>query len=382
MDLSGVELDGRAVLIVGSAASSRHTAARCIAAGAAVTLASDGPETAHVAVAVVPTPPDLESWRALVSAHDLVIAIGRTADHGSADYGSADHGSADHGPTPVHGMLRAACSLAEVLLSTAPAASVSPMGHVTLAGGGPGDAGLMTTASVDALRSADVILYDRLGPSVDLADLAPGAELIDVGKTPGHHAVPQGEIEALLIDHASRGRAVVRLKGGDPFVFGRGGEEVVACRAAGVQVTVIAGVTSAIAVPGAAGIPVTHRDISRMFTVISGHVPLSEAELGHLVGLDSTIVVLMGVGTLPQLAAGLRRQGMRDDMPVAIIERGFSASRRTTSDTVGGIVELASRVGVRSPAVLVIGEVVRWAASADVAAVELFDSAALLMAEE
>jgi uroporphyrin-III C-methyltransferase len=240
----------------------------------------------------------------------------------------------------------------------------------------------MTTASIAALRAADVVLYDRLVPSERLAELAPGAELIDVGKTPGHHAVPQSGIHSLLVEHALHGRSVVRLKGGDPFVFGRGGEEVAACREAGVPVRVLSGVTSAIAVPAAAGIPVTHRDVSRMFTVVSGHVPLDDVELSHLVGLASTIVVLMGVGTLPHLAAGLRRHGLSDAVPVAIVERGFSSSQRTTITTLGEIVGIASRVRVRSPAVLVIGEVVRWAASADVAAVELIDSAAVLLAEE
>ncbi|MGO4276887.1 uroporphyrinogen-III C-methyltransferase, partial [Paenibacillus sp. TAF58] len=132
---------------------------------------------------------------------------------------------------------------------------------MTLVGGGPGDADLMTVAGRDALANADVVLHDRLGPRDDLHLLAPAARLIDVGKTPGHHAVPQREIERLLLDNALDGHHVVRLKGGDPFVFGRGGEEVIACRSAGIPVTVIPGVTSAIAVPGAAGIPVTHREI-------------------------------------------------------------------------------------------------------------------------
>ena len=164
-----------------------------------------------------------------------------------------------------------------------------------------------------------------------------------------------------MIASALDGRNVVRLKGGDPFVFGRGGEEVLACRRAGVPVDVISGVTSAISVPGAAGIPVTHRDVSHLVTVVSGHAPLQDSELAHLAGLGGTIVVLMGVSNLPHLAAGLARHGMKPDMPIAVIERGFSPEQRTTVATIATIVGIASTAGVQSPAVLVVGEVVRLA---------------------
>ena len=233
-----------------------------------------------------------------------------------------------------------------------------PRGHVTLVGGGPGDFGLMTIAARQALADADVVLYDRLAPTEQLSQWAPAAELIDVGKLPGHHAVPQHAIEAIMIEKALLGQHVVRLKGGDPFVFGRGGEETIACRSNIVPYTVIPGVTSAISVPAAAGIPVTHREVSRAFTVISGHAPFSEDELGHLAGLGGTIVVLMGVGTLVQLVSGLRRNGMHEDMPLAIIEQGYSHQQRTTFATVGSITERLGQLALRSPAVIVIGEVV------------------------
>ena len=235
------------------------------------------------------------------------------------------------------------------------------VGTVTLVGGGPGDPELLTIAAARALASADVVLYDRLAPHQTLAELAPCAELIDVGKRPGHHPIAQEEIERMLVAHARGGADVVRLKGGDPFVFGRGGEELDACRSAGVPVRVIPGVTSAIAVPAAAGIPVTHRGISRLFTVVSGHVPLSPAELEHLAGLGGTIVVLMGVSNLPSISAGLLRNGMAPDVPAAVIERGGSAEQRTTFADLSRIRETAERAGVRSPAVIVIGEVVRRA---------------------
>ena len=235
------------------------------------------------------------------------------------------------------------------------------VGTVTLVGGGPGDPELLTIAAARALASADVVLYDRLAPHQTLAELAPCAELIDVGKRPGHHPIAQEEIERMLVAHARGGADVVRLKGGDPFVFGRGGEELDACRNAGVPVRVIPGVTSAIAVPAAAGIPVTHRGVSRLFTVVSGHAPLSPAELEHLAGLGGTIVVLMGVSNLPSISAGLLACGMAPDVPAAVIERGGSAEQRTTFADLSRIRETAERAGVRSPAVIVIGEVVRRA---------------------
>lgn len=249
-------------------------------------------------------------------------------------------------------------------------------GRVTLVGGGPGREDLLTLAGARALADADVVLFDRLAPHERLHELAPGAELVDVGKRPGHHAVPQHEIEALLVEHALAGRHVVRLKGGDPYVLGRGGEEVLACHAAGVPVEVIPGVTSAVAVPGAAGIPLTHRGFSHLFTVVSGHAPLTETELEHLAGLGGTIVVLMGVNSLPSLTAGLARYGMPAQMPVAIIERGFRADQRTTIGDLAGIVVSAGRARVASPAVVVVGEVVRLAHDGDASAAELMQRAA------
>jgi len=239
-------------------------------------------------------------------------------------------------------------------------------GSVTLVGGGPGDPELLTLAGAAALRAAEVVLYDRLGPRAQLQELAPDALLIDVGKTPGHHAVPQDRINDMLVHHALQGRCVVRLKGGDAFVFGRGGEEAAACHRAGIEVRVVPGVSSAIAVPAAAGIPVTHRDVSRSFTVISGHVPLEEAQLSALVALGGTIVILMGVNGLHGILSGLRRHGMDDAMPLAVIERGFSPQQRTLVSTVGSASLQFAHERVQSPAVIVIGEVVRVAPAAAV----------------
>lgn len=245
------------------------------------------------------------------------------------------------------------------------------VGRVTLVGGGPGDFGLLTVAARDALAAADVVLYDRLSPHATLGELSPTAELINVGKQPGNHPISQTGIEALIVKHALAGAHVVRLKGGDPYVFGRGSEEVMACHANGIAVTVLSGVTSAISVPAAAGIPLTHRGLSHAFTVISGHAPLGDNELEALCLLGGTIVVLMGVGTLPTLTQGLIRHGMTGMMPVAIIENGFSQNQRTTIATLGTVLAEAAAAKVSAPAVLVIGEVVALAYSADASAEEL-----------
>ncbi|TFC92782.1 MULTISPECIES: uroporphyrinogen-III C-methyltransferase [Cryobacterium] len=343
MDLS-LDLAGRRVLVFGTARPARRVLARYLASGATVYLASppvDGHSPGRPSPQVRPVeyPHFPHGWRDLVSAVDLVVLV-------------------DVSPGTER-IVVAACATVRVWLVREPAASVAALGHVTLVGGGPGDGGLLTVAAIQALRDADVVFFDRLGPNDRLDEWCPGAEQVNVGKTPGYHAVSQAEIERMLVASARSGQTVVRLKGGDPFVFGRGGEEVIACRKAGVTVTVISGVTSAISVPAAAGIPVTHREVSRLFTVLSAHTPLDEEELRHLVGLGGTIVVLMGIGTLPHLAAGLARHGMAGSMPVAVIERGFSIQQRTTVARLDTVTAVAGQLGVRSPAVVVIGEVVR-----------------------
>ena len=252
-------------------------------------------------------------------------------------------------------------------------------GRVILVGGGPGDEDLLTLGAVKALAAADVVLFDRLAPYRSLGSLAPTAQLIDVGKSPGHHPIPQAEIERLLVSHALAGSVVVRLKGGDPFVFGRGGEEVAACRAAGLDVTVIPGVSSAVAVPAAAGIAVTHRDVSRIFTVVSGHAPLSEPELAGLAALASTIVVLMGVSNMPQITQGLVRHGLPGTTPIAVVERGYTREQRSLFSTLEHIVRDASLAVLAPPAVLVIGEVVAYADRHDPSAAHVLNTAAALI---
>ena len=191
-----------------------------------------------------------------------------------------------------------------------------------------------------------------------LAELAPGVELINVGKSPYHHPIPQRSIEHLMITRAEHGDSIVRLKGGDPFVFGRGGEEMHACIAAGVPVHVVPGVSSSVAVPAAAGIPVTHRNVSKSFTVISGHAAPEPRELEGLVRLGGTIVILMGISNLTQIVVGLCRAGLDPATPAAVIERGFSDSQRSVMRPVGQLPAEVRRLDISSPAVVVIGEVV------------------------
>lgn len=228
-------------------------------------------------------------------------------------------------------------------------------GTVALVGGGPGDTGLITVRGRRLLGQADVVVADRLGPRELLSELAPDVRVIEVGKTPGHHPVPQSEINRILVDEALQGHRVVRLKGGDPYVLGRGGEEAEFCRQHGVEVEVVSGVTSAISVPAAAGIPVTHRGLAKGFSVVTGHEELSEVPARA----DHTVILLMGVGQLRDSAASLGRAGLPAGTPVGIVENGYLPNQRVTIGTLGTIADQAEAAGVANPAVIVIGDVVR-----------------------
>lgn len=253
-------------------------------------------------------------------------------------------------------------------------AAAAAAGKVWLVGAGPGDAGLLTVKGLRALEAADVIVADRLGARAVLDGLAADgvelrAEVVDVGKRPGHHAVPQDAINALLVQLAQDGKRVVRLKGGDPYVFGRGGEELAACQEAGIAVEVVPGITSAISVPAIAGIPLTHRGVATAFTVATGHDQIRD--LGG--GRDHTVVLLMGVGTLAHSAITLARGERGADCPVAVVEDGYGERQRVTVGTLATIAHQAAARGIRSPAVVVVGDVVRLSpyAPADWAALDL-----------
>src|SRR5690349_6833436 len=232
-------------------------------------------------------------------------------------------------------------------------------GVVYIVGGGPGDPGLITVKGLNALRRADVVLYDRLA-APELLDEAPAhAERIDVGKEPRKHRRSQAEINDLLIEKAREGKIVVRLKGGDPFVFGRGGEECQALAEAGVRYEVIPGVSSAIAVPAYAGIPVTQRGVTTAFTVVAGHTGASDSTIDwEAVSRIGTIVFLMGVEHLPEIVKQLIAHGRGIDTPAALIQEGTTRNQFVLISTLADIVENTPQI--RPPAVLVVGEVVRY----------------------
>jgi uroporphyrin-III C-methyltransferase len=238
----------------------------------------------------------------------------------------------------------------------------SEPGIVYLVGAGPGDPGLITAKGLGILRSADVVVYDRLVAPSLLAEAPPGAERVFVGKRPhgGGADLAQHEINALLVERAQRGLTVVRLKGGDPFVFGRGAEECEALHAAGVPFEVVPGVTSAIAVPAAAGIPVTHRRLASAFAVVTGHECEGVSTLDwEALARVPTLVVLMGLSALPEITARLLEHGADPDTPAAAIASGTLPAQRTV---IGTLATLAARVeeeGLEPPATVVVGEVVR-----------------------
>jgi len=248
------------------------------------------------------------------------------------------------------------------LLTDAPVATSgeSRRGTVALVGGGPGDPELVTVKGRRLLAAADVVVADRLAPGLLLDELRPEVELVDASKIPYGPGRAQEEINRLLVEHARAGRFVVRLKGGDPFVLGRGGEEVLACAEAGVPVTVVPGVTSAVAAPGAAGIPVTHRGIAQELTIVSGHVapddPTSLVDWPTLARLRGTLCVLMGLKNLPAITAALLENGRPATTPVAIIQDGTTPRQRVVRATLGTIAAEAD--DLRPPAVMVIGDVV------------------------
>jgi uroporphyrin-III C-methyltransferase len=232
-------------------------------------------------------------------------------------------------------------------------------GAVHLVGGGPGDPGLITSRGLELVRSADVVVHDRLiGPEL-LREARPDAELIDVGKGPGHTPYRQEEINELLVAQARLGRTVLRLKGGDPFVFGRGSEEAAACRAAGVPVYVVPGVSSALAAPAAAGIPVTARGLARSFAVVTAQAAGPDGEVTDvrgLVGVD-TLVVMMGRACLGALTAQLVEAGRDPDTPAACIQSATTPAQRVTRATLATIAQAADRDGLQNPVVTVIGAV-------------------------
>jgi uroporphyrin-III C-methyltransferase len=239
-------------------------------------------------------------------------------------------------------------------------------GIVYLVGAGPGDPGLITVRGLAALRSSEVVVYDRLVHPALLGEAPPAAERIFAGKAAGHHAVAQQEIHAVLVDRARAGRIVTRLKGGDPFVFGRGGEECEALRRAGVRFEVVPGVTSAVAVPAAAGIPVTHRRYGSAFAVVSGHACGSGPDLDwSALARLPVLVVLMGLRTLPAICDRLLTHGASASTPAAVVSHGTLPQQRTVTGTLATIAGRVRAAGdITPPSVLIVGDTVRMGSAA------------------
>ena len=229
---------------------------------------------------------------------------------------------------------------------------------VYLVGAGPGDPGLLTRRGEELLRAADVVVYDRLAPHALLELARPDAELVDVGKAPGSAAMTQEAINSLLVARGAEGRAVVRLKGGDPFVFGRGGEEAEACIAAGVPFEVVPGVTSAVAAPALAGIPVTHRGLAQSFAVVTASTAQGDGvDLARVATAVDTLVVLMAAGRLEETCRELVDAGRAAGEPAAIVQWAATDEQRTVAGTLSDLPILAAAASISPPATLVVGAV-------------------------
>ncbi|HEX7322244.1 MAG TPA: uroporphyrinogen-III C-methyltransferase [Mycobacterium sp.] len=266
-------------------------------------------------------------------------------------------GGEHHRSAAIRSAIREALQSGVITADTAEA----PRGGVALVGGGPGDPDLITVRGRRLLAQADVVVADRLAPAELLAELGPHVEVIDAAKIPYGRAMAQDAINDVLIDRARAGHFVVRLKGGDPFVFARGYEEVLACVDAGIPVTVVPGVTSAIAVPAAAGIPVTHRAMNHEFVVVSGHVapdhPKSLVNWDALAAMRGTIVLLMAVERIEQFSEVLQKGGRPADTPVLVVQYGTTAAQRTLRATLADTPDKIRAEGIRPPAIIVIGAV-------------------------
>jgi uroporphyrin-III C-methyltransferase len=393
----GLRLLDRRVVVVGGGQVAHRRVAGLLAARARVTVVA--PEVTPALEALVEPgsltwvrrryePGDLEgAWYAVAATDDPAVnaAVAEEADRSRIFCARADDRAASSVWTPAvgrHGELvvgvhgggdpQRAIGVRDAVVagltdgSIADRASRTPAvaqpGSVVLVGGGPGDPGLITVRGRQAVAQADVVVADHLAPLSLLESLPAHVEVIDASKLPRGRSMAQEQINALLIERALAGRRVVRLKGGDPFVFGRGMEELEACVAAGVPVEVVPGVTSAIAVPALAGIPVTHRGLTHEFVVVSGHLPpghpQSLVDWAAIARLRGTVVVLMGVDTAPAIAAALVEHGRAPDTPVAVVTDGSTATQRTVRTTLAELPRTVTEEGIRPPAVWVVGAVV------------------------
>ncbi|WP_432924772.1 uroporphyrinogen-III C-methyltransferase [Microbispora sp. CA-135349] len=392
--LLGLRLDGRRVLVVGGGRVAQRRVPALLDAGASVTLISPS---------VTPALDDLiaagrviweqrpyevgdcdGAWlvHACTDHRDVNTAVAAEAEAKRIWCVRADDKDASAAWTPASGRVdevgvavtaggdpRRAAGIRDAIVGALRDGTVDARRHrtkpvgVALVGGGPGDPGLITVRGRQLLAQADVVVADRLAPRALLDELSPDVELIDAAKVPYGRSLSQEKINELLIEHARKGRFVVRLKGGDPFVFGRGGEEMIACARAGIPVTVVPGITSAVAVPSAAGVPVTHRGVSQEFHVISVHVapgdPRSTVDWSGLARSTGTLILLMAVERIKEIAETLVRDGRSPETPVMVVQDGTLPTQRAVAATLSTVAERMTAAGVRPPAIVIVGEVVK-----------------------
>ncbi|GAA2248026.1 uroporphyrinogen-III C-methyltransferase [Kitasatospora cystarginea] len=388
----GLLLTGRRVVVIGGGQVAQRRLPALIAAGADIHLISPGTTPAVQAMADTGEltwhrrgyqDGDLaESWYVLVATDDPAVNTAVSAeaerlrifcarsDDASAATAWTPAGGHDGGATVavLTGDPRHSAALRDAIVNGLRDGSLAARQYrshgagVALVGGGPGDPDLITVRGRRLLADADVVVADRLAPRELLAELPPHVEVIDASKIPYGRFMAQEAINRTLIEHAKAGKFVVRLKGGDPYVFGRGGEELLACAEAGLPVTVVPGISSSISVPAAVGIPVTHRGMTHEFTVISGHVGPDDSR--SLVNweaaakMSGTLVLLMAVDKIGQIAAKLVECGRAADTPVAVVQEGTTAAQRRIDATLSTVAETVAAEDVRPPAVIVIGDVV------------------------
>ncbi|MFI6296965.1 uroporphyrinogen-III C-methyltransferase [Nonomuraea sp. NPDC050790] len=392
--LLGLRLSGRRVLVVGGGRVAQRRVPALLEAGAVVTV---------VSTSVTPALDDLiaagritwharpyqvgdcdGAWlvQACTSDHAANAAVAAEAEAKRIWCVRADDKDASAAWTPASGKVdeisvaitaggdpRRAAGIRDAVVDALRDGTVDarrnrakPVG-VALVGGGPGDPGLITVRGRQLLAQADVVVADRLAPRALLDELAPDVELIDAAKVPYGRSLAQEAINEVLIDRARQGRFVVRLKGGDPFVFGRGGEEMLACAHAGIPVLVVPGITSPVAVPAAAGVPVTHRGVSQEFHVISVHVepddPRSTVDWPGMARSEGTLVLMMAVERLAKVAETLQRDGRSPETPVMVVQDGTLPTQRAVTATLATVADRVSAAGIRPPAIVIVGDVVK-----------------------
>ncbi|MFF7439175.1 uroporphyrinogen-III C-methyltransferase [Streptomyces sp. NPDC008122] len=389
----GLRLAGRRVVVLGGGQVAQRRLPALIAAGADVTLISP---SATPSVDVMAETGEItwikrryeegdlaDAWYALVATTDPTAnaAASAEAERTRTWCVRADDAEAATAWTPATGRdagvtvavltghdPRRSAAVRDAIVEGLRDGSLAAPAHrdrtpfVALVGGGPGDPDLITVRGRRLLAEADVVIADRLGPRDLLDELPPHVEVIDAAKIPYGRFMAQEAINNALIEHAKQGRSVVRLKGGDPFVFGRGMEEAQALAAEGIACTVVPGISSSISVPGAAGIPVTHRGVAHEFTVVSGHVapddPRSLVDWASLARLTGTLVVLMGVDKIGKIAEALIAHGKSPGTPLALVQEGTTATQRRVDATLATVADVVKAEEVRPPAVIVIGPVV------------------------